>query len=264
MSFFFLLILVKDLSVFFTFSKNQLLVLLIFSNVYLAAISFIIALIFLFFLLTLASFFLPFSSLLNYQFKSFIWDFFFCLSWGRLVPLWTLIELVGGIPSVSSVQSLSHFRLFQTPRTVAHQASLSITNSQSSLKLMSIESVMPSNHLILYCSLLLLLSIFPSIQVFPMSQLFASDGQSIGASASASVLQMNIQDWFPLGWTGLISLQSKGLTRVFSNARVQKHQFFSAQLSCIPLILDFCVSIFICHQVFFLISFDLSICLLVI
>ena len=66
---------------------------------------------------------------------------------------------------------------------------------------------------------------------FLMSQLFTSGGQSIGASASASVLPMNIQDWFPLGWTGWISLQSKGLSRVFSNTTFQKHQFFGAQLS---------------------------------
>ena len=78
---------------------------------------------------------------------------------------------------------------------------------------------------------LLLPSIFPSIRVFPMSQFFASGGQNIGVSASASVLPMNIQDWFPLGWTGWISLQSKGLSRVFSNTTVQKHQFFGAQLA---------------------------------
>ena len=66
---------------------------------------------------------------------------------------------------------------------------------------------------------------------FPISQFFASGGQSFGVSASASVLQMNIQDWVPLGWAGWISLQSKGLSRVFSNTTVQKHQFFSAQLS---------------------------------
>ena len=73
-----------------------------------------------------------------------------------------------------------------------------------------------------------------SLQVsgsFPMSQLFAWGGQSIGLSALASVLPMNTQDWSPLGWTGWISLQSKGLSRVFSNTTVQKHQFFSAQLS---------------------------------
>ena len=72
---------------------------------------------------------------------------------------------------------------------------------------------------------------FPASRFFPMSQFFASCGQSIGVSASASVLPMNIQDWFPLGWTGWISLQSKGFSRVFSNTTVQKHQFFSAQLS---------------------------------
>ena len=72
---------------------------------------------------------------------------------------------------------------------------------------------------------------FPASVSFQMSQLFASDGQSIGVSASASVFPMNIQDWFPLGWTGWISLQSKGLSRVFSNTTVQKHQFFGAQPS---------------------------------
>ena len=110
----------------------------------------------------------------------------------------------------------------ETPWTVAHQASLSITNSQNLLKLMYIELVMPSNHLVLCRPLLLLPSIFPSIlsQSFLMSQLFISGGQSIGASASTSALPMNIQDLFPLGLTGLISLQSKGLSRVFSNITV--------------------------------------------
>ena len=125
----------------------------------------------------------------------------------------------------SSVQSLSCVWLFVTPWTAAHQASLSITNSRSLLKLMSTESVMPSNHLLLCHPLLLLNSIFPSIRSFPMSQFFAIL-QNIGVSASASVLPMNIQDWFPLGWTGWISLNSKGLSRVFSNTTVQKHQFF--------------------------------------
>ena len=131
----------------------------------------------------------------------------------------------------SSVQSLSRVRLFATPWTAAHQASLSITNSQSSPKLMSIELVIPSNHLILCHPLLLLPSIFPSIRVFSNESLFTSSGQSIRASASTSILPMNTQDWSPLGWTGWISLQSKGLSRVFSNTTVQKHQFFSAQLS---------------------------------
>ena len=72
---------------------------------------------------------------------------------------------------------------------------------------------------------------FPASGSFPVSQLFTSGGQNIGVSASASVLPMNIQDWSPLGWTGRISLQSKGLSRVFSNTTVQKHQFFDAQLS---------------------------------
>ena len=72
---------------------------------------------------------------------------------------------------------------------------------------------------------------FPASGSFPVSRFFTSDGQSIGISASTSVLPMNIQDWFPLGWTGWISLQSKGLSRVFSNTTVQKHQFFSTQLA---------------------------------
>ena len=98
----------------------------------------------------------------------------------------------------SSGQSLSHVWLFATPRTAACQASQSITNSRSLLKLMFIESVMPSSHLILCCPLLLLSSIFSSIRVFQMSQFFTSGGQSIGASTSTSVLPMNIQGWFPL------------------------------------------------------------------
>ena len=127
----------------------------------------------------------------------------------------------------SSVQSLSHVWVFETPWTAAHQASLSITNSRSSPKFMCIELVIPSSHLILCCPLLLLLPILPASGSFPMSQLFTWGGQSIGISASASVLPINIQDWSPLRWTGWISLQSKG----FSNTTVQKHQFFCTQLS---------------------------------
>ena len=116
--------------------------------------------------------------------------------------------------------------------TTACQASLTFTNSWSLLKLMSVESVMPSNHLkILCCPPLLLPSIFPNIRVFQMSQLFASGGRSTGVSASTSVLPMNIQNSSPLGWIGWISLQSKGLSRVFSNTTVQRHQFFGTQLS---------------------------------
>ena len=99
---------------------------------------------------------------------------------------------------------------------------------------MSTESMMPSNPLILCGPLLLPPSIFPSIRVFSMSQFFALGGQSIGASASASVLPMNIQGWFPLRLTGLISLLCKGLSRVFSSTTVRKHQFFSAQSSLWP------------------------------
>ena len=131
----------------------------------------------------------------------------------------------------SSVQSLSHIRLFVTPWTTVRQASLSITNSQSLLKLMPIElwchptissSVVPfSSHL----------QSFPASGSFQVSQFFTSGGQSIGVSALMLVLPINIQGWFPLGWTGWISLQSKGLSRVFSNTTVQNHQFFSAQLS---------------------------------
>ena len=117
------------------------------------------------------------------------------------------------------------------PMNCAHQASLSITNSQSLPKLKSIESVMPSNHLILCHLLLLPLQSFPASGSFLMNQFFTSGGQSIGVSVSASVLPVNIQGWFSLGLTSLMSLQSKGLSRVFSNTTVQRHQFFSAQLS---------------------------------
>ena len=126
---------------------------------------------------------------------------------------------------------------------IAVQVSLPITNSQSLLKLLSIESVMPSNHLILCRPLLLLPSIFPRIRVFSSESVLVakvlefghqSGGQSIRVSASTSVLPMNIQDWFPLGWTGWISLQSKGLSRVFSKTTVQKHQFFGTHFLYSP------------------------------
>ena len=106
--------------------------------------------------------------------------------------------------SFSSVQSLSGVWLFVTPWTTARQASLSITNSQSLLKLMSIESVMPTNHLILCHLLLLLPSVFLSIRVFSNESVLHIRWPKYWASGSASVLPMNIQDWFPLGWTGLI------------------------------------------------------------
>ena len=128
--------------------------------------------------------------------------------------------------SFSSVQSLNCFWLFATPWTAARQASLSITNSWSLLKLMSIESVMPSNHLILCRPLLLWPSIVPSIRVFSNECALNIRWPKYWS------FSLNItQDWSPLGWTGWISLQSKGLARVFSKTTVQKHQFYGAQLS---------------------------------
>ena len=133
--------------------------------------------------------------------------------------------------NLASVQSLSRVQLFVTPWITARQASLSITNSQSLPKLMSVESVIPSNHLILCVPFSFCPQSFPASQSFQMSQLFALGGQSIGVSASTSILPMNTHDWSPLGRTGWISLQSEGLSRVFYNTTVQKHQFFCAQLS---------------------------------
>ena len=111
--------------------------------------------------------------------------------------------------------------------------SLSITNFWSLPKHVSIESVMPSNHLILCHPLLLLSSIFPSIRVFSNESALCImwPNWSIGVSASTSVSRMNTQDRFPLEWTGWISLQSKGLSRAFSNITVQKHQFLGVQFS---------------------------------
>ena len=132
--------------------------------------------------------------------------------------------------SLSSVQSLSCVRLFATPWIAAHQASLSITNSWSS----------NSHPLSRWCypaissSVVLFSSCPPSLPAsrsFPMSQLFTWGSQIIGVSVSASVLPKNTQDWSPLEWTGWISLQFKGLSRVFSNTTVQKHQLFGTQLS---------------------------------
>ena len=132
----------------------------------------------------------------------------------------THVHWVGFLTSVQSCLTI------YDPRTAARQASLSITNSQNLLKLMSIESVMPSNHLILGRPLLLLPSIFPSTRVFSNESVLHIRWPKYGVSASTSVLPMNTQDWSPLGWTGLISLQSKGLSRVFSNT-LQKHQFLT-------------------------------------
>ena len=133
--------------------------------------------------------------------------------------------------SVISIQSLSCVRLLANPWTAACQASQSITNSQNC------SNSCPSSwwcHPTTSSSVIPLsscLQSFPASMSFPVSLFFISGGQSIGVSASASVLPMNTSDWSPLGWTGWIFLQSKGLTRVFSNTIVQKHQFFGSQLS---------------------------------
>ena len=125
------------------------------------------------------------------------------------------------------VQLLSCVQLFATPWITTHRPSLSFIISQSLLKFMSLESVTPSIHLILCCPLLLLPSVFPSIRVFSSESIFKSGDQGIGASA-ATDLPMNIQGWLLLGLTGVISLQSKGLSRVFSST-VRKHRFFGSQ-----------------------------------
>ena len=132
--------------------------------------------------------------------------------------------------SVSSVQLLSRVRLFATPWTAAHQATLSITNSWSLPKLMFIELVIPSNHLILCCPLLPS-SIFPSIRDFSNDSALCIRWPKYW-SFSFNISPANEHSGLSsLGWTGWMSLQSKGLSRVSSNTTVQKHQFFSTQLS---------------------------------
>ena len=133
-------------------------------------------------------------------------------------------------PNVSALL-LSHVWLFATPWTAARQASLSFTIFWSLLQLMSIKSVMSSNHLILCHPLLLLPEIFPSIRVFSNELALHIRCQNIGVSASASVLPVNSQGWFPLRLIDLTSLLSKGLSRVFSSTTVRKCQSFGAQPS---------------------------------
>ena len=152
-----------------------------------------------------------------------VWISFSC---PRLLK-YKLAKLAGHVV----VHSLSHIWFFVAPWTPAHQPSLSFTISQSLLKLMSFESVMLSNYLILCHPLLPGLQSFPASVSFPVSWLFASGGQSIEASASASFLPVNIQGWFPLGLTGLISLMFKGFSRVFSSTTTWRHQYIGSQLS---------------------------------
>ena len=135
------------------------------------------------------------------------------------------------LSSVSSILSLSHVWLFVTPWTAARQASLSFTIFESLLKLMSMESVMPSNHLILCGPLLLPPSVFASIRVFSNESVLRIRWPKYW-SFSFNISPFNeYPGLISFGWTGLISLQSKRLLRVFSNTTVQKHQFFGAQLS---------------------------------
>ena len=131
----------------------------------------------------------------------------------------------------SSVQSLSHVWLSATPWTAACQASLSITNSWSLLKVLLIESVMPSSHLILCRPLLLLTLIPPSITIFSNESTLCMRWPKYWSFSFSISPSKATQDLSPLGWTGWTSLQSKGLPRVFSSTIVQKHQFFGAQLS---------------------------------
>ena len=147
----------------------------------------------------------------------------------NLTTFWVIHHWL--IPTCVCIQfTVSCVQLFATPWTAACQASLSITKSWSMLILMYIEPVMPSNHLSLCHPLCLLPSIFLSIRVFSNDSVLPA-GQSIGVSALASVFPMNIQDWFPLERTGLISLQSKGLSRIFFSTITWKHQFFISQPS---------------------------------
>ena len=132
---------------------------------------------------------------------------------------------------VSSVQSLSRVRLFTIPWIAACQASLFITISRSSLRLTSIESVMPSSHLILSHPLLLLPPIPPSIRVFSNESTLSMRWPKYWSFSFSVIPSKETPGLIPSEWTGWISLQSKGLSRVFSNTTVQKHQFFGTQLS---------------------------------
>ena len=132
---------------------------------------------------------------------------------------------------IAAVQSLSCVQLFATPWTAVHQASLSITNSQSLLRLMFIESVMPSNHLILCHPLLLLPSVFPRIRVFSNESALHIRWPKYWSFSFSISPSNEYSGPISFRWTGWISLLSKGLSEVFSNTAIQKHQFFSSQLS---------------------------------
>ena len=143
----------------------------------------------------------------------------FLYFWGTSIQFCTVVF----------IQSLSRIQLFVTPWTEPHQTYLPFTVSWSLLKLFSIESMMPSNPIILCHPFISCLQSFPASGSFPVDWLFISGSQSIGASASASVLLVSIQGWFPLKFIDLISLQSQGLSGVLSSTTVQKHPFFGAE-----------------------------------
>ena len=147
--------------------------------------------------------------------------------------LWSPLNGLGTFNSFrfSSVQSLSSVWLFATPRNAARQASLPITNSQSLLKLMSIESVMPCNHLIPCHPLLLVPSILPSIRVFSNESVLCIKWSKYWSFSFSISPSKEYSGLISLGWIDWISLQFKGLSGVFSNTTVQKHHFFGAQLS---------------------------------
>ena len=157
------------------------------------------------------------------------WRYWARLPWSCLSIDYFYIDFLSHIFSL--VQCLSRVWLFVTPWTAARQTFLSITNSRiysNACPLSQWCHPTISLSVVPFCSLL---QSFSASGSFQMSQFFASGGQSIGVSASTSVLPMNIHDWFPLWWSAWISLQSKGPSRVFSNTTGQKHQFFSTQLS---------------------------------
>ena len=151
---------------------------------------------------------------------------FFILT--RITTHVTVLSWRTQVADISSVQSLSCVWLCNpmncsTPGFPVHYQLPEL--AQTHVRWVS-DAIQPSHSVVPFR-----LRSFPASGSFPMSRFFASGGQSIGVSASTSVLPVNIQDWFPLGFTGLISLQSKGLSRTFSNTTVQKYQFFSAQIS---------------------------------
>ena len=136
--------------------------------------------------------------------------------------------MLGKIPQSISVQLLSHIRLFAWPHGPQHRRPPCPSRTPGVCSDSCPSSRWCQSSVVPFSSRL---QSFPASGSFPVSQFVASGGQSVGVSASASVLPLSIQDWSPLGWTGWISLQSKGLSRVFSNTTVQKHQFFSTEFS---------------------------------